>query len=134
MSVRNRLRLRSHAFGSFVREALCGYAFVTTKTRSRWPAIASPTTSSAPPSPYISAVSINVMPRSIPKRSAAISSSRVLFFSPIRQVPWPSAGTRVPLGSDTVFIYRKRRTLNSPSQGYGGGRDEPPQEIGGRGG
>ena len=38
---------------------------------SRCPAIASPTTSSVPPSPYISAVSISVMPRSMPSRSAA---------------------------------------------------------------
>ena len=40
----------------------------------RWPR---PTTSSAPPSPYISAVSISVMPRSRPRRSAAASRAAV---------------------------------------------------------
>ena len=72
------------------------------------PWIASATISSAPPSPYISAVSIKLMQSSIPKRSASISLARARLFSPMRQVPWPSAGTRVPSGSSTDHIYFNR--------------------------
>ena len=57
-----------------------GSTLLTMKTSSRRPAIASPTSSSAPPLAYISAVSISVRPRSMPSRSAATSSppARVL--------------------------------------------------------
>ena len=51
--------------------------------------MASATTSSAPPSAYISAVSISVMPRSRPSRSAAASARRSAPRSPMCQVPWP---------------------------------------------
>ena len=54
---------------------------------------------------YISAVSITLMPRSIPNRSAATSLARALLLSPILQVPWPRAGTRSPSGNETVFMY-----------------------------
>ena len=66
-----------------------GRTLLTRKTSSRRPAIASPTSSSAPPSPYISAVSISVMPRSSPSRRAAISSAAAVRSSPMCQVPWP---------------------------------------------
>ena len=57
---------------------------------------------SAPPSAYISAVSISVMPRSRPSRSAAISCARSRARSPIRQVPIPSAGIEAPSGKAQV--------------------------------
>src|SRR6185295_18429609 len=66
--------------------------------------IASPTTSSAPPSPYISAVSMSVIPRSKPKRSAAISSCRREASSPIIHVPCPNTGTGRPDGNNVVLI------------------------------
>ena len=53
-----------------------GSTLLTRKMSSRRPAIASPTSSSARPSPYISAVSMSVIPRSTPSRSARISSAR----------------------------------------------------------
>src|SRR6202000_1357869 len=56
------------------REALLGNTFETRKTSSRRPSIASAITSSA--SPYISAVSIWLMPRSSPWRSAATARLR----------------------------------------------------------
>jgi hypothetical protein len=80
-------------------EALLGSTLLTMKTSPRRPLIASPTTSSAPPLPYISAVSISVMPRSMPRRSALISSLRRHASSPIAQVPWPKIGTRT--GTDS---------------------------------
>src|SRR5882724_1393867 len=57
-----------------------------------------------PASPYISAVSIKLMPSSIPKRSAATSLARALLLSPMRHVPCPSTGTRLPSESATVLI------------------------------
>src|SRR5690606_15279823 len=54
------------------------------------------------PSPYISAVSISVRPRSRPRRMVAISSARVAWLSPMFQVPWPSAGTASPPGRVTI--------------------------------
>src|SRR5438445_9684196 len=91
------------------RPALCGYTLLTTNTWSRRPAIASPTTRSAPPSAYISAVSISVIPRSIPVRNAATSLLRLLTSSPIRHVPWPRTGTLSPPGS---LVERIRVTGN----------------------
>src|SRR5437764_681676 len=67
------------------------------KILSRRPLTARATTSSAPPLPYISAVSISVMPRSIPSLNAAASSAAWRRFSPMCQVPCPNAGTRWPL-------------------------------------
>src|SRR5919201_636494 len=57
------------------------------KTSSRRSAIASPTTRSAPPSAYISAVSMTVIPSSMPVRSAATSARLRSWSSPMRQVP-----------------------------------------------
>src|SRR5882762_2572276 len=59
-----------------LRVAWLGSTLLTRKTSSRRPAMASPTSSSASPSPYISAVSMRVSPISRPWRSAAISSLR----------------------------------------------------------
>src|SRR5262247_1394796 len=73
------------------------------KASSRRPAMASPISSSTAPSPYISAVSISVSPRSRPSRRVAISSLRRLRSAAICQVPWPRAGTRSPEGRVTVF-------------------------------
>ena len=95
--MRKRRRLRSQAVTALFRPALCGYTLLTTNTRSRRAAIAFATTSSAPPSPYISAVSTSVIPRSKPSASAAASSSARFGCSPIFQVPRPSAGTRGPV-------------------------------------
>ena len=46
------------------------------KARVRLPAIASPMIASERPSPYISAVSIWLMPRSRPRRNAAMAAAR----------------------------------------------------------
>src|SRR3954447_5295846 len=63
---------------------------------SRNPREASVTTSSAPPLPYISAVSIRVKPISMPSLTAAASSAVRRRSSPICQVPCPNAGTFSP--------------------------------------
>ena len=78
------------------REALLGSTFETRKSSSRLPAIASAMTSSA--SPYISAVSIWVMPSSMPRRSAATARLR----SPRSryQVPCPITETSGPLAAE----------------------------------
>src|SRR4051794_11682219 len=75
------------------RDALLGNTFETRKTPSRFPAMASAITSSA--SPYISAVSIWVMPRSMPRCNAAMALLR----SPRSryQVPCPITDTSGPL-------------------------------------
>ncbi len=98
-SVSSRFRLRSQAWIVPRRVACSGSTLLTRKTLSRRSAIAAPTSFSAPPSPYISAVSIRFMPRSRPRRSAAISSLRRRRSSPMPQVPCPSAGTVSPHGS-----------------------------------
>jgi hypothetical protein len=54
--------------------------------------------------PAVSAVSMKLMPSSIPKRNAATSLTRGLLLSPIRHVPCPSTGTRFPSDSTTVLI------------------------------
>ncbi len=77
---------------------------LTRKTRSRRPAIAI----RAPRArtrhwPYISAVSIRVMPRSMPWRSASASCLAERGSSPMCQVPCPSAATGVPSGKRTVL-------------------------------
>src|SRR3974390_3082940 len=53
--------------------------------------------------PYDSSVSISVMPREIPVRSACSSSASgcLPFARPAE--PWPNAGTTVPSGSFTVL-------------------------------
>ena len=88
------VRLRSQAEIALFRPALCGYTLLTTNSRSRRPAIARATISSAPPSPYISAVSTSVIPRSKPSESAAASAAARALRSPMVHVPRPSAGTR----------------------------------------
>src|SRR5882724_1952799 len=98
-SVFRRLRLFSQAATVPRREAFPGITLLTMKASSRRPATASPTTSSAPPLAYISAVSISVIPRSMPSRSAVTSSLRRFALSPMVQVPCPSAGTVSPVGS-----------------------------------
>src|SRR5215475_6237903 len=74
------------------REALLGSTLETRNSSSRLPAMASAMTSSA--SPYISAVSIWVMPSSMPRRSADIAALR----SPRSryQVPCPMTETSAP--------------------------------------
>ena len=94
-----RRRLRLHAAVMSAMPALCGYTLDTTNTDERRPAIARATISSAPPSPYISAVSISVMPMSSPRCSAVTSRAARAVRSPIVHVPRPSAGTGVPSAS-----------------------------------
>jgi hypothetical protein len=84
------------------RDEFCGSTLLTINTSSRRPSMASATILSASPSPYNSAVSISVMPRSSPSFSAAISSSRRRGLSPMRHVPWPRRGTTSPPGSVSV--------------------------------
>ncbi len=76
------------------REAFRGWTFDTRKTSSRRPAIASPTMRSTAPCPYDSAVSMWVMPRSSPRRSALTAARGE---TSIRQVPWPKTGTEIPV-------------------------------------
>ncbi len=71
------------------KRGVVGRTLETRNTSSRRPAIASPTTVSA--SPYISAVSMWVMPRSRPRRSAATAVGRCA--SSMYQVPWPITAT-----------------------------------------
>ena len=73
------------------RDAFSGSTFEARKTSSRRPAIASPTSSSTTPEPYISAVSSGSCPRSSPRRSAAIAAARSCSIS---QVPCPDHGDR----------------------------------------
>ena len=82
---------RSQAAIVPAREALLGSTFETRNTSSRRPAMASATIFSAAPSPYISAVSMWVMPSSIPRRRAATASA----WSACSRfhVPWPTTGT-----------------------------------------
>src|SRR2546428_14072331 len=68
--------------------------FETRNTSCRRPAMASPTMASTFPFPYISAVSMCVIPRSSPRRIAAMDEAR---FRSISQVPWPMTGTRIPV-------------------------------------
>src|SRR3569623_2227866 len=103
-SVPSRLRLRSQAAIVPDRLAFDGITLLTRNTPSRRPATTSRVTSSAPPLPYISAVSMSVMPRSRPSCSARTSSDCERATSPIRQVPCPSAGTVSPEGRRTCPI------------------------------
>ena len=88
-SVPRRASDRSQASIVPLRDACSGSTFDTRKTSSRRPAMASAIISSA--APYISAVSMWVMPRSMPRRSAVIAPRR----SPLsmRQVPCPMTAT-----------------------------------------
>ena len=97
-SVLSRFRLRSQAAMVPAREAFCGSTLLTMNTSSRRPSMASATILSAPPSPYISAVSISVMPRSRPSLSAATPRRARRALSPMRHVPWPRCGTISPEG------------------------------------
>ena len=101
----SRRRLASHAAVEALARGVLRIGLADQEqTWSRTSPSASPISVSAAPSPYISAVSMRVMPSSTPARSAAISPARRSARSPIIQVPWPSAGTLSPSGSDTVFI------------------------------
>ena len=73
--MRRRRRLRVQAAITPRAAACSGRTLLTRNVSSRRPAIASATSSSARPSPYISAVSMRAAPRSSPSRSAAISSA-----------------------------------------------------------
>src|SRR5205807_1473919 len=67
--------------------------------------MASPTTCSTAPPPYISAVSMWVIPRSRPRRRAAIDSLRS---RSIVQVPWPMMGTMTrdgPKGRRSIEVW-----------------------------
>ena len=103
-SVPSRLRLASQAAAVPRFEAFSGSTLLTRNTSSRRPAMASPTSDSERPLPYISAVSMSVRPWSSPRRNAASSAARCSRRSPMFQVPCPSAGTRSPEGSAMVFI------------------------------
>src|SRR3990170_7795071 len=76
--------------------------------------MASPTSSSVDPSPYISAVSTSVRPRSRPSRTAAKSSRRRAGSMPRPQVPWPSAGTVSPEGRAMRRIGRLLPVADDP--------------------
>src|SRR6476620_6218262 len=92
------------------REALLGSTFETRNTSSRRPAIASAMMSSA--SPYISAVSMWVMPRSRPRCSAATARLR----SPWSryQVPCPITETLAPvLPKGFVFMFVPSNALQT---------------------
>src|SRR5215469_10996170 len=93
------------------------------KRLSRTPAAARATTSSAAPLPYISAVSIKVMPRSMPSRSADASSAARRRSSPMCQVPCPSAGTRSPSRSVTT----RNWSLTLISNGFGAAEEGEPR-------
>src|SRR5262245_48807834 len=87
------------------------------KARSRCcPGNASANSSSARPSPYISAVSSSVMPRSSESRTVAISSARLLRLSAICQVPRPRAATFSPDGSVTCCMMKSPIDLVSHRQ------------------
>src|SRR5689334_18972628 len=93
------------------RDALLGNTFETRKTSSRLPAIASAITSSA--SPYISAVSIWVMPSSMPRRSAAtalLRSPRSMY-----QVPCPITDTSGPW-MPNFFCFKIASTTDDATQ------------------
>src|ERR1700733_2210619 len=78
--------------------AFDGSTFDTRNNCSRGrPAIASPTSRSDSPSPYISAVSTCTMPSSMPRRSARFASSARAPRSGMFQVPWPMTGTSRPV-------------------------------------
>ena len=110
-SLRSRFRLRSQAATVLARAALRGCTLLTMKTSWRRSPTASATTSSAPPSPYISAVSIRVRPRSMAVLRASTSWLRRCAFSPIRQVPMPRQGTCSPSGKVTYRMEIFRLTL-----------------------
>ena len=57
---------------------------------------------SAFPFPYISAVSISVIPAEMPVRRLSISRALAALFSPRNQVPSPKAGTCTPFLNVTV--------------------------------
>src|SRR6516165_1887817 len=80
-----------------------GATLETRNTRSRCPAIARPINSSERPLLYPSAVSINVIPRESPVRSASSSTAAGCLPSPRCQEPWPIAGTTVPSRNLTVW-------------------------------
>src|SRR5947209_7489450 len=124
------MRLRSQATTVPRREALCGSTLLTRNTASRRPSIASPTSSSAPPSPYISAVSISVMPRSMPRRSAATSSARRARFSPMCQVPCPRVGIRSGMRG-LLGDAQQTQEIAAPELGDLGGAVAAADQLGG---
>src|SRR5581483_1479084 len=97
-----------HAAKVPARDAFWGSTLETRKTSSRRPAIASPTSCSASPALYISAVSIWVMLRSMPVRRAVITAWR--FFCSMSHVPCPMIGTSGPVGPKRWYC------ITSPSR------------------
>ena len=88
-----------------VRGSRCaGSTLLTRNTSSRRPSIASADEPSAAPSPYISAVSISVRPRSRPGCSASISTASGCRPCPMCHVPMPRAGIVSPEGNGTAGI------------------------------
>src|SRR5258705_1715213 len=106
------------------RDALLGSTFDTRKILSRCPAIASATTSSA--SPYISAVSMWVMPRSMPRRSAATAFACSRWS--MSQVPCPITDTCGPFCPNFCFLTTASDTRYSqPSSPGLTGRSSIPE-------
>ena len=100
----NRRRLDSHAAIVPWRVAWWGSTLLTRNTSSRRPSIARPISRSLAPSPYISAVSMSVIPRSRPVCSASISTASGCRPCPRCHVPMPRAGIVSPEGNGTVGI------------------------------
>src|SRR3989441_4354834 len=116
-SVPSRLSDCSHALIVPAYDALDGNTLVTTKSDSRgYPLIAWATIRSAPPSPYISAVSMWVRPRSRPRRSAATSSRSARRLSPMCQVPCPTTGTSTPVAPKRRLITGAAASSRAPSR------------------
>src|SRR6202453_2753172 len=93
-------------------EAWLGSTLDTRNTSSRRPSMALAMIRSAAPEPYISAVSICVIPRSSPRRMAAMASSAE--DSSDRHDPWPTRGISrrvVPKGRRGAFTV----TVRAPS-------------------
>src|SRR5215469_13966927 len=67
------------------------------------------------PSPYISAVSINLIPSERPVRSASSSAASGCLPCARFAEPWPSAGTTVPSGNFTVGVAARADALGSPT-------------------
>jgi len=87
---------------SSARVAWDGRTLETRKTFSLCPAMTRPIISSEAPLPYISAVSIKVMPRDRPVRNAFSSSATGCRPWAKCQDPMPSAGALPPCGSPTI--------------------------------
>src|ERR1700677_400192 len=107
-------------------EAWLGSTLDTRNTSSRRPSMALAMIRSAAPEPYISAVSICVIPRSSPRRMAAMASSAE--DSSDRHDPWPTRGISrrvVPKGRRGAFTVTVRAPSLAEALGHPKGRLEP---------